>query len=62
MGSYRCRWLAKHFNAGVASLTIVKRDAEFNEVTGTLKRASDEDKSGRYQRLLAQSREGKMVH
>jgi hypothetical protein len=27
-----------------------------------LKKACDEDKSGQYQRLLEQSREGKVVH
>lgn len=53
-----CSWFANM----TAEEERLDRDAEFNEVTEMLKRACDEDKSGRYQRLLEQSREGKMVH
>jgi hypothetical protein len=37
-------------------------DTEFNDVMDKLKRACDDDKSGRYERILKQSREGKVVH
>lgn len=54
----RCNWLAK-------VLTEEKRlkgDGEFHDVIGKLKQACDEDKSERYQRMLHQSREGKIIH
>jgi hypothetical protein len=35
---------------------------EFNEVMQKLKQACEEDKSGVYERILKQSREGKVVH
>lgn len=35
---------------------------EFNDVMDKLKEACDEDTSGRYRRILEQSREGKVVH
>jgi hypothetical protein len=37
-------------------------DKEFNNVMTKLKQACDEDKTGRYQRILSQSREEKVVH
>lgn len=37
-------------------------DKEFNEVVEKLKQACDEDKTGEYQRILEQSREGKVIH
>ena len=37
-------------------------DKEYNEVMRNLKEACDEDKTGRYERILRQSREGKVVH
>jgi hypothetical protein len=37
-------------------------DEEYNEVMTKLRQACDEDKTGRYQRILNQSREGKVVH
>ncbi len=37
-------------------------DEEFNDVMTKLKQACDQDKSGRYSRILEQSREGKIVH
>jgi hypothetical protein len=37
-------------------------DREFSDIMKKLKRACDEDKSGRYQRILDQSRESKVFH
>lgn len=37
-------------------------DKEYNEVMRKLKEACDEDKRGQYERILKQSREGKVVH
>lgn len=37
-------------------------DKEYNEVMRKLKEACDQDKTGRLERILKQSREGKVVH
>jgi len=37
-------------------------DKEFNDVMDRLKQACDQDKSGRYRRILEQSRDGKVIH
>lgn len=37
-------------------------DKEYNEIMRKLKEACDQDKSGRYQRILEQSRQGKAIH
>jgi hypothetical protein len=37
-------------------------DKEYNEVMRKLKEACDEDKTGQYERILRQSREGKVIH
>ncbi len=37
-------------------------DKEYNDVMNKLKEACDQDKSGRYQRILEQSRQGKVIH
>ena len=38
------------------------KNRELDEVLEKLHQACDEDKSGKYQRILAESREGKVVH
>jgi hypothetical protein len=53
-----CDWFAQV----LAEEERLGQDVEFNEVMEILKNACDEDKSGQYQRLLEQSREGKVVH
>jgi hypothetical protein len=53
-----CDWFAQV----LAEEERLNGDKEFNEIMGKLKRACDEDKSGRYQRILNQCREGKIVH
>lgn len=40
----------------------LSEDREYNEVMRKLKEACDEDKTGVYERILKQSREGKVVH
>jgi len=37
-------------------------DQEYNEVMRKLKEACEEDKTGVYERILTQSREGKVIH
>jgi hypothetical protein len=37
-------------------------DQEYNEIMRKLKEACDKDKTGVYERILKQSREGKVVH
>jgi hypothetical protein len=53
-----CDWFAQV----LAEEERLGQDMEFNKVMEMLKKACDEDKSGQYQRLLEQSREGKVVH
>jgi hypothetical protein len=38
------------------------QDKEYNEVMRKLKQACDQDATGQYERILKQSREGKVVH
>jgi len=40
----------------------LEEDKEFNEVMEKLKKACEEDKSGKLQKILNQSREGKVIH
>ena len=40
----------------------LEEDKEFNEVMEKLTKACEEDKSGKLQKILNQSREGKVIH
>ena len=40
----------------------LQEDKEFNEVMEKLKKACEEDKLGRLQKILNQTREGKVIH
>ncbi len=53
-----CDWYAKV----LAEEERLGEDREFHDVMDKLNKACDEDKSGRYRRILDQSREGKIIH
>ena len=53
-----CDWFAKV----LAEEERLGHDKEFNEVMERLKKACNEDKTGRYQRILDQARQGKVIH
>ncbi len=53
-----CDWFAKV----LAEEERLDGDKEFNEVVRKLEEACSEDKSGTFDRILKQSREGKIVH
>ncbi len=53
-----CDW----FSRVLAEEERLEGDKEFNDVMDKLKKACGEDKTGRYQRILDQSRQGKIVH
>jgi hypothetical protein len=53
-----CDWFAQV----LAEEERLEGNSEFNEIMKKLKQACDEDKSGRYSRILSQSREGKVIH
>ncbi len=53
-----CNWLAQV----LAEEERLDKDDEYNEVMKKLKQACDDDRSGRYRRILEQSREAKVIH
>ncbi len=53
-----CEW----FEKVLAEDERLGKDTEFDEVTDKLKKACEEDETGRYQRILEQSRQAKIVH
>ena len=53
-----CDWFARV----LAEEERLGKDREYNDIMRRLKQACDEDKSGRYQKILQQSREGKVMH
>lgn len=53
-----CGWFAQV----LAEEERLNGDREYNEIVKKLKQACEEDKTGRYRRILEQSREGKLVH
>ncbi len=53
-----CDW----FSQVLAEEERLEEDKEYNEVMGKLQMACDDDKSGRYRRILEQSREGRVTH
>lgn len=50
------------FSMVLAEEEKLEEDKEFNEVMEQLTRACEEDESGNYQKILNQSREGKVIH
>ena len=50
------------FSMVLAEEERLEEDREFNEVMEKLKKACEEDKSGMLQKILNQSREGKLIH
>lgn len=52
-----CHWFARV----LVEEERLEGDREYNEVMRKLKEACDEDKTGLYDRILKQSREGKIV-
>ena len=54
----RCDWFAQV----LAEEERLSEDKEYNDVMRKLKQACDEDKAGQLERILKQSREGKIVH
>lgn len=57
-----CQTCSEIFAKVVAEEERLGRDMEFDQVLKKLKNACEEDKSGRYQRILEQARHGKICH
>ncbi len=53
-----CDW----FSQVLAEEKRLEGDKEFNDVMDKLIKACEEDKTGRYQRIMDQSRQSKIVH
>ena len=50
------------FSMVLAEEERLEEDKEFNEVMEKITKACEEDESGNYQKILNQSREGKVIH
>lgn len=50
------------FSMVLAEEERLEADKEFNEVMEKITKACEEDKSGKLQKILNQSREGKVIH
>ena len=51
-----------YFAHQLAEEERLSEDREYNEIMEKMKKACEEDKSGTYQRILDQSRVGKVCH
>ncbi len=61
-GEGLCPTCSDTFARVLAEEERLSEDLEYNEVMTKLKQVCDEDKSGVYQRILEQSRQGKVAH
>jgi hypothetical protein len=57
-----CPVCCDYFAQQLAEEERLSEDQEYNEIMAKLNQACDEDKTGRYRRILNQSREGKIAH
>ena len=57
-----CPFCCDTFARAIAEEKRLAENKELDDVLKKLRRACDEDKTGEYERILKQSREGKVVH